>query len=405
MEPLTSRKITRRCLRGFFPWKARSIGSPPRGMLRRMVRRTSTRSARFWMWRRRESRRLILRNRRAEICSSAARASPGTSDRSTVCRRCCALAPDTSLPSRSAEEASFADCASNARELACGRCVRNRASLLPSDGDSCVPCAALQKISKSSLNRSHSSFDEVSTARKANANSSRPPALIVFATCTASKVCCTPMDKPLLRANRQNSMMAAAERSGSSCCIIIIHRPPAWTFRLAGKSCNHGAKLRKHFFDARRLELRAVFLRFHHAAQGFLDRLHVQPLFSQSHRGLRAIQSFRHAGRLDQIQLAHGVNEADHLLAQLLRDPRQPSAHYFHLFFKAGIVNPVIKAAPLQRVAQFPRAVRGQDHVRHIFGLDGAHLRHGDLKIGEKLQQKRLEGLIGAVNFVNQQHR
>src|SRR5271156_5974484 len=350
MEPLTSRKITRRCLRGFFPWKARSIGSPPRGMLRRMVRRTSTRSARFRMWRRRESRKLILRNRRAEICSSAARSSPGTSDRSTVCRRCCALAPDTFLPSRSVEEASFADCANNARELACGRCVRNRASLLSSGGDSCVRFEALQKISKSSLNRSHSSFDEVSTARKANANSSRPSrpaAPIVFATCTASKVCCTPMDKPLSRANRQNSMMEAAERSGSSCCIVIIHRAPTWPFRLAGKSCNHGAKLRKHFFEARRLELRAVFLRFHHAAQVFLHLLDVQPQFSQGNGGGGAIQSFGPAGRLDEIQLANGVNEADDLHAQLLREPRQPRANNFHLFFKAGIVNPVVEAASL----------------------------------------------------------
>src|SRR5580658_148583 len=374
-------------------------------MLRRMVRRTSTRSASFWMCRLRESCRLILRNRRAEICSSAATSSRGASDRSTVCKRCCALAPDTSLPSRSAEEASFGDCASNARELACGRCVRKRASLLSSNGDPCARCEVLQNISKSSLNRSHSSFDEVSTARKANANSSRSAAPIVFATSTASKVCCTPMDKPLSRAKRQNSMMDAAERSRSSCSIVTIHLAPTWLFQLAGKNRNQGAKLRKHFFDARRLELRAVFLRFHHAAQCFLDRLYVQPLFSQGHRGLGAIQSFGHAGRLDEIQSAHGVNEADDLLAKLFRDPGQPRADNSHLFFKTGIVNPVVKAAPLQRVAQFPCSVGGQDNEWHIFGLDGAHLRDGDLKIGEQLEQKRLEGLIGAVNFVNQQNR
>ena len=41
-------------------------------MLRRMVRRTSTRPVRFLMLRLRESRRLILRNTRNEIWSSAA---------------------------------------------------------------------------------------------------------------------------------------------------------------------------------------------------------------------------------------------------------------------------------------------------------------------------------------------
>ena len=37
--------------------------------------------------------------------------------------------------------------------------------------------------------------------------------------------------------------------------------------------------------------------------------------------------------------------------------------------------------------------------------LDGAELRNADLEIGEKLEQKRLELLVGAIDFVDQQHR
>ena len=58
--PLTSMKITSLYSRDFFREKARSIGSPPSKMLRRMVRRTSTRPVRFLMLRLRESRRLIF---------------------------------------------------------------------------------------------------------------------------------------------------------------------------------------------------------------------------------------------------------------------------------------------------------------------------------------------------------
>ncbi len=192
------------------------MGSPPRGMLRRMVRRTSTRSARFLLLRLRESRRLILRNRRNEIFSSAARSSCGTSDRSTFCRRRSALAPETSLPSRSEEEASLLDSAINGRELACGRCARKRASWPSSVAASELRLEALQKISKRSVKRSHSSFDEVRAARRANANSCRSVTPIVCATSTAFSVCCTPIDKPLSRTKRQNSTMETAGLSGPS---------------------------------------------------------------------------------------------------------------------------------------------------------------------------------------------
>ena len=39
------------------------------------------------------------------------------------------------------------------------------------------------------------------------------------------------------------------------------------------------------------------------------------------------------------------------------------------------------------------------------FGLDCAHFRDSDLKIGQHFEEKRLEGLVGAVDLVDQQHR
>jgi hypothetical protein len=39
------------------------------------------------------------------------------------------------------------------------------------------------------------------------------------------------------------------------------------------------------------------------------------------------------------------------------------------------------------------------------FRLDGAEFGNGDLEIRQHLQQEGLEGLVGAVEFVDEQHR
>ena len=40
-----------------------------------------------------------------------------------------------------------------------------------------------------------------------------------------------------------------------------------------------------------------------------------------------------------------------------------------------------------------------------MLGLDGAEFGDGDLEVGEHFQQKGLERFVGAVEFVDQQHR
>ena len=65
----------------------------------------------------------------------------------------------------------------------------------------------------------------------------------------------------------------------------------------------------------------------------------------------------------------------------------------------------MIETAALQRVVDLARAVGGDDDDRRLLGLDGAELRDGDLKVGQHLEQERLERFIGAVELVDQQHR
>ena len=64
-----------------------------------------------------------------------------------------------------------------------------------------------------------------------------------------------------------------------------------------------------------------------------------------------------------------------------------------------------MQAAPLQRVAQIARAVRGQQHDRRLRSVNGADLRDRHLVVGQDLQQERLELLVRLVDLVDQQHR
>ena len=70
-----------------------------------------------------------------------------------------------------------------------------------------------------------------------------------------------------------------------------------------------------------------------------------------------------------------------------------------------GIIDPVIEAAPLQRVVDLARAVGGDDDDRRLLRLDRADLRDRDLEIGQHFEQIGLERLVGAVELVDQQHR
>ena len=90
---------------------------------------------------------------------------------------------------------------------------------------------------------------------------------------------------------------------------------------------------------------------------------------------------------------------------KLLADARHLGAHDLQLARRGRIADPMVEAAPLERVVDLAGAVRGDDHDRRLRGLDRAELRDGDLEIRQHLEQERLERLVAAVEFVDQQHR
>ena len=65
----------------------------------------------------------------------------------------------------------------------------------------------------------------------------------------------------------------------------------------------------------------------------------------------------------------------------------------------------MVEAAALQRVVDLAGAVGGDDDDGRRGGADRAELGDRHLVVGEDLEQVGLEGLVGAVEFVDQQHR
>jgi hypothetical protein len=78
-------------------------------------------------------------------------------------------------------------------------------------------------------------------------------------------------------------------------------------------------------------------------------------------------------------------------------DPRHLPLHDAELLLEARIVDPEVKAAPAQRIAQLTRAVRGQNHVGRVRGLDRPDLGDGHLPVCEHLEHERLELLVAVM--------
>ena len=67
------------------------------------------------------------------------------------------------------------------------------------------------------------------------------------------------------------------------------------------------------------------------------------------------------------------------------------------------MVDPVVEAAPLERIVELAGAVGGEDDDRRDRRLDGAELGDRDLPGGEHLEQERLELVVRAVDLVDEQ--
>ena len=124
----------------------------------------------------------------------------------------------------------------------------------------------------------------------------------------------------------------------------------------------------------------------------------------QQHQHARPVDGFADRRQLLQVERADLVDEADHLLAQRLRNAGHPAFDDPLFQLLLGEADVQMQAAALQRVAEIAFAVRGQDHGRRRDRDDGAEFRNRDLEIAEDFQQQRFELGVRLVDFVDQQH-
>jgi hypothetical protein len=65
----------------------------------------------------------------------------------------------------------------------------------------------------------------------------------------------------------------------------------------------------------------------------------------------------------------------------------------------------MIEASAFECVVHFARAVGGDNDNRRLRRFHGPQLRHCHLEVGQHLEQEGFKGLIGTVDFIDQQNR
>jgi hypothetical protein len=120
---------------------------------------------------------------------------------------------------------------------------------------------------------------------------------------------------------------------------------------------------------------------------------------------LEPVEGLADTRRAIEVQPAQVLHERTHLVREVLADVRQPRADDRQLALQVGVLDPVVEAAPLERLVQVARPVGRDDHDRRLLGLDHADLGDRDLELGEELEQEGLELVVGAIELVDQQHR
>ncbi len=102
---------------------------------------------------------------------------------------------------------------------------------------------------------------------------------------------------------------------------------------------------------------------------------------------------------------AQRLHEGDYLGRQHLARVGHLAPDDLEFARRRWIADPVVQAAALDRIVDLARAVRGDDHDRRRGGAHGFPLGNRDLEVRQHLEQIRLERLVGAIEFVDQQHR
>src|SRR5450755_1593459 len=111
------------------------------------------------------------------------------------------------------------------------------------------------------------------------------------------------------------------------------------------------------------------------------------------------------ARRFGEIKAAQPVHRGRDLSGQLVTGGGGPAPDDLRDPGGVRVGDPVVQAPALERVVQVPGPVGGQHGDRRQDRLLGAELGDGDGRLGQQLEQERLELVVGAVDLVDEQHR
>src|SRR5205809_5487064 len=132
----------------------------------------------------------------------------------------------------------------------------------------------------------------------------------------------------------------------------------------------------------------------HRPAQRVAGALPVDSVGAEDRETPRPVDRLGDARRLGQVerpQARHGLGDR---ARERLRDLRRPQPDDRDLTLERRKVDPVVEAAPLQRVVELAGAVRRDDDERGVAGGDRADLGNRNREVREDLEQERLELVV-----------
>src|SRR5712692_4440218 len=148
-----------------------------------------------------------------------------------------------------------------------------------------------------------------------------------------------------------------------------------------------------------------VLLVLERRAEGRVHERGVDPSRAEGGQGSRPVERLRHSRHLVQLHGAKALDQRGHLSSETFGRLRCAGPHDLDLLLEVGVVDPVVEASALERVVHLAGSVRRDDHERRLLGLDRPDLGDRDLEVGEQLEEKRLELLVGAIDLIDQKHR
>src|SRR5712672_878001 len=148
-----------------------------------------------------------------------------------------------------------------------------------------------------------------------------------------------------------------------------------------------------------------VVLVLEQGTESVVDGPGVERHLVQGHQRLRPVDRLGDAGQLEQVHLAQALHKGHDFARNVFGGLRGFALEDLELPRGVRIVHPVIEAAPLDGIVDLAGAVGSEHDDRRLRRSNRADLGDSDLEIRQNLQKVSFERLVGAVQFVDQQHR